>query len=126
MTFWKKMKADLLKNSRASSDDAVRGNLQEMSIMVHQYTSNNAEDEEFRKKLEEHNANFYRDLEKKLPDLSGKEKHLCALIRLGLSSKEIASVANIAHKSVNMNRYRLRQKLGINTKEGLHEFMLNI
>ena len=50
----------------------------------------------------------------KYPTLTRKEKKLCACLRLGLSSKEIAGLNNITPKSVEIARVRLRKKLHLN------------
>jgi DNA-binding CsgD family transcriptional regulator len=55
--------------------------------------------------------------------MTENEKRLAALLRLNLSSKEIASILNISPKSVEMNRYRLRKKLGVPSDVGLSEFI---
>ena len=65
------------------------------------------------------NSNFYKNLEKKFPTLTKKEKRLCALLRLNLSSKEIASILGISFKSVEVNRYRLRKKMNLKKNEKL-------
>ncbi|MEL6557608.1 MAG: LuxR C-terminal-related transcriptional regulator [Bacteroidota bacterium] len=62
---------------------------------------------------------FYTKLEKKFDGLTQNEKRLAVLLRLGLSSKEISSITGIASKSVDMNRYRLRKKLNLETEENL-------
>lgn len=54
---------------------------------------------------------FLRQLEIKHPRLTNKEKKLCAAIRLGLSSKEIAGLTNNTPQSVEVARVRLRKKL---------------
>ena len=65
------------------------------------------------------NKNFYKNLEKKYPGLTDNEKKLCSLLRLKLTSKEIASILNISPKSVEVNRYRLRKKMNIKKSEKL-------
>ncbi|WP_160138579.1 hypothetical protein [Chryseobacterium sp. c4a] len=50
-------------------------------------------------------------------DLSATDLWLCAMIRLNFSSKEIASIMSIEHKSVQQKKYRLRKKLSIPTEE---------
>ncbi|MBE9483461.1 MAG: hypothetical protein IMY74_01370, partial [Bacteroidetes bacterium] len=55
--------------------------------------------------------------------MTGNEKRLAVLLRLNLSSKEIASILNISPKSVEMNRYRLRKKLKVEPKVGLNDFI---
>ena len=55
-----------------------------------------------------------------------KEKRLCAFLRLGLSSKEIAAITYKEVRSVESARNRLRRKLNINLEENLIEFISRI
>lgn len=71
------------------------------------------------KYITELNNLFFRNLERKYPGLTDNEKKLCSLLRLKLSSKEIASILNITPKSVEVNRYRLRKKMKIGKNEKL-------
>ena len=71
------------------------------------------------KYITELNNSFFRNLERKYPGLTDNEKKLCSLLRLKLSSKEIASILNITPKSVEVNRYRLRKKMKIGKNEKL-------
>ena len=69
---------------------------------------------------------FFIRLTDQYPDLSESEKRLAALLRINLSSKEIAAVINISPKSVDMNRYRLRKKMKLSTVENLTEVLQQI
>ncbi len=69
--------------------------------------------------IKELNNSFFQNLERKYPGLTNNEKKLCSLLRLKLSSKEIASILNITPKSVEVNRYRLRKKMNIGKDEKL-------
>ncbi len=69
------------------------------------------------------NSEFYYRLNKRYPDLTDNDKRMCALIRLKLSSKEIASLVNISPKSVEVNRYRIRKKMNIQHGERLSEII---
>jgi DNA-binding CsgD family transcriptional regulator len=69
---------------------------------------------------------FFRKLKDKFPTLTENEKKLCAMLRLNLSSKEIASILNISVKSVEMNRYRLRKKLQLSGEEDLVSFLSTV
>ena len=73
--------------------------------------------------IQELNINFYQNLSTKYPELSEKEKRLCALLRLNLSSKEIASILGISFKSVEINRYRIRKKMSLKKDEKLHHII---
>lgn len=62
---------------------------------------------------------FFERLQNLYPDITRTEKRLAALLRMELSSKEIASIMNISPKSVDMGRYRLRKKMNIDSEERL-------
>jgi len=71
------------------------------------------------KYIKELNDSFFQNLERKYPGLTDNEKKLCSLLRLKLTSKEIASIQNISPKSVEVNRYRLRKKMNISKEDKL-------
>ncbi|RXG18193.1 Tfp pilus assembly protein PilF [Leeuwenhoekiella aestuarii] len=58
--------------------------------------------------------------------LTATELRLCMLLRLDLSSKEIASVLRITPDSVRVARYRLRKKLPLDSTDELVNFMLKL
>lgn len=57
--------------------------------------------------------------------LSQQDYLLISYIRSGLNSKEISNLLNISIKSVEMKRYRLRLKMGIDPDKSLYEFITN-
>jgi DNA-binding CsgD family transcriptional regulator len=76
--------------------------------------------------VQEKNELFYARLRERYPNLTPSEVRLSALIRLDLSSKEIASLLNISVKSVEMNRYRLRKKMQLGGSVNLTKFIRQI
>jgi DNA-binding CsgD family transcriptional regulator len=72
------------------------------------------------------NKNFYTRLKQSYPDISANDLKICALIKLNLSIKEMASILNISPDSVKTARYRLRKKLQLNTEENLTGFILSV
>ncbi|GAA4847886.1 tetratricopeptide repeat protein [Algivirga pacifica] len=69
---------------------------------------------------------FYERLHEKYPDLTANERKLCAFLRLNLSTKDISSITLQSPKAINMARFRLRKKLGINGEDtDLHAFLAN-
>jgi tetratricopeptide (TPR) repeat protein len=84
------------------------------------------ETSDFESYIDEVCNGFFIKLQERFPAMSQSEKRLAALLRMNLSSKEIAGILNISPKSVDMGRYRLRKKLGLETEEGLYESLLNI
>ena len=82
--------------------------------------------EKFRDNLRELSEEFFTKLELKFPGLTEKEKQLATLLRLNLSSKQIAIILGISSDSVDMNRYRLRKKIGLNSGDNLLEYFSKI
>jgi len=79
--------------------------------------------EKFQLYVEEEHISFFLKLEQLLPNITRSEKKLLALLKMNLSSKEIAGIISISPASVNTKRYRLRKKLGIETDENLIQYL---
>lgn len=69
---------------------------------------------------------FSAKLAENFPALTQQERRLATLLRLGFSSKYIATLMNITPKSVEISRYRLRQKLGLSKGDNLVNFIKSI
>ncbi|MFA8298782.1 MAG: tetratricopeptide repeat protein [Hyphomicrobiales bacterium] len=95
-------------------------------LQLNQHLKSENEIEDFQNRIDETNSIFFHSLEQKFPELTKGEKRLCALLRINLSSKEIASLNNISYKAVEMARYRLRKKLNIDNNVNLNEFLQKI
>lgn len=79
--------------------------------------------EDFQSHIDEVNTAFYRKLKTRFPGLTKNEEHLCAMLRLNLSSKEIAAINNITVRAVEMGRYRLRKKFNIPAALSISDFL---
>ena len=93
--------------------------LNSLKLLIIENLNIDKERKSFDKYIKEINNSFYRNLDKKYPDLTENEKKLCSLLRLKLSSKEIASILNITPKSVEVSRYRLRKKMNFKKNDKL-------
>lgn len=70
---------------------------------------------------------YFQKLKTKASEqLSASEIRLTMLLRLNLTSKEIANVLHITPDSVRIARYRLRKKLPLDSKDDLQDFLLNL
>ncbi|WP_246288511.1 helix-turn-helix and ligand-binding sensor domain-containing protein [Winogradskyella costae] len=80
--------------------------------------------------FEEAFNNVDKDFMKKMksihPTITPNDLRLCAYLRLNLSSKEIAPLLNISHKSVEVKRYRLRKKLELDHEQSLSNYIIEI
>ena len=111
---------NLQKTLNASNDQIDPKTLKKL---IAQNLSTEKDREEFNANIESLNDSFFLILGEKFPKLTKNDKRLCALLRLNLSSKEIASIQNISPNSVDVNRYRLRKKLDITTDKDLSDFL---
>lgn len=66
---------------------------------------------------------FYRRLDNAHPGLTPGNRKLCALIALGLSTKDIAALTFRNIRSVETSRNRLRKEIQIPTEVNLEDYM---
>lgn len=81
---------------------------------------------DFEARFENAFDSFYKVLLDKFPNLTPHERKLCALLRTGLSSKDIAVLTFQNPQSIDVARYRLRKKLNLTKDENLNDFLLRI
>ena len=86
----------------------------------------NNEKDELEKRVDQVCDGFFKGLTEFHTDLTEREKRLAALVRMNLSSKEIATILGIETKSVTQSRYRLRKKLNLETDESLASYLKTI
>lgn len=68
---------------------------------------------------------FLERIKTQYPMLTPRELKLCAYLRMNISSKEISVLMNISTRGVEISRYRLRKKLGLNRETNLTAFILS-
>jgi len=81
---------------------------------------------EFDKIFKNIHSGFYAKLLQICPDLTATEIKTAALLKLNLSTKEIAAIAFKSEGGVKTTRYRLRKKLGLTGDEKLIPFLMQI
>jgi DNA-binding CsgD family transcriptional regulator len=69
---------------------------------------------------------FMKRIKANHPSITPNDLRLCAYLRLNLSSKEIAPLLNISHKSVEVKRYRLRKKMGLDHDQSLSSYIIDL
>ena len=116
---------DIEKFSSPSEDTHPRL-AKKLIALIRTEVNNNDEWEEFRIWYEETSGAFLSTLNEKYPDLSPLEIKLAALIRLLLSTKDIAGLLGREIATVEKGRYRLRKKLKLEPNENLTKFLLSI
>jgi len=77
----------------------------------------------FNQQFYEVNRIFFVKLQERFPNLTANDLKLCALLKMELSTKEIAQILNNSTKAVEIGRYRLRKKLDLDTAVKIHTFL---
>ena len=80
----------------------------------------------FDRNFNEVHDDFFKNLQRKFPDLTPKDLKMCAYLTMNLSSKEIAPLIGITYRSVELHRYRLRKKLDLPKNQNLVKFLHNV
>lgn len=91
---------------------------------INQAIKNKDEWKVFETNFNELHEDFFRELLEKYPNLSNKDLKLCAYLKMNLSSKEIAPLMGITVRGVEVHRYRLRKKMGMDSSANLTQFLI--
>jgi DNA-binding CsgD family transcriptional regulator len=68
--------------------------------------------------------NFISRFAEQYPQITHKDLKVCAYIRMNISNKEIAEILNISKRSLEMCRYRIRNKINLDKQTQLNDFIL--
>lgn len=111
-------------------DQKRKGNIdsEQVNDLLRQIKSD-IDDKEFwniyQKNFDLIHENFFRNLSAIYPSLTPTDLRFCALLRLNMSTKDIAKFTNLTVRGVETARYRLRRKLQIADKESLVQFLID-
>lgn len=88
--------------------------------------ANVEEDKTFEIQIDELHQEYYHKLKDKFPMLSQNDLRMCAYLKIGLNTKEIADLLNVKPSSAYISRSRLRKKLQLQLDEDLYDFLSNL
>lgn len=110
-----------------SADESTRGELlHDIKSQLGLRRNATGEQEDFYAQVEQMHRDFSVRLASKFPQLTAQERKLATLLRLEFSTKYIASLLNISPKSVEIERHRMRAKMGLSRDVKLTDFIKNI
>ena len=105
-----------------SREKAKSERISNLLSQLNQYSGGN-DWEEFRLYFQEVHQSFDKNLSTAFPALSPNDKKICALLKLGLSTKDIASITFREVRSVESARNRLRKKLELAADVNIVNFL---
>ncbi|WP_256010611.1 tetratricopeptide repeat protein [Desertivirga xinjiangensis] len=116
-----------LKNKlNAMIKDEKRDQRKELKQVISLISFNNNQDknwEDFRVVFERVHEHFFESLKKYCNTLTSSDLRLVALLKMNLSSSDIATMLGISQDSLRISRYRLRKKLNLEEGENLSSFI---
>lgn len=77
----------------------------------------------FKENLRQTDQSFLRRLAESYPKLTPTELQICALLKMDMASKDIASILGVSVRDVESHRYNLRKKLPLSANESLAAFL---
>ncbi|MGB3618135.1 MAG: hypothetical protein WBA12_08450 [Catalinimonas sp.] len=113
------VRTELLATNRGRPSQEMR----RLARRIDQYLQEDQEWEDFRRIFERVHPVFLDALRRRFPDLTPAEQRLCALLRLQLDARDIATLLGISTDSLRTARYRLRKKLDLPAGEPLGPFL---
>ncbi|ERI81657.1 tetratricopeptide repeat protein [Bacteroides pyogenes F0041] len=117
---------EMIKEGYKMDEQSLVPHLKKINAFICQYQSGDKTNTALLLNIDEKSKEFADRLMKRHPDLTQGEKYLATLLRVNLSTKEIAMITGSNPKSVNMNRYRLRKSLGLSTEEDLTAYLQGV
>ena len=115
------LKSALQKNNLAELKSALNKEIKKVDANL----GHQKEWELFEENFNLIHSDFFVRLKSRYPELSIGELKICALLKLGLSTKEIASRLNLSTRGIETRRYRLGKKLELDRKSSLANFIKN-
>lgn len=120
--FLDELKAEMLDMVKDDKRDQKK-QLQQIIQKINQSINHDRHWKEFSGLFEQIHQTFFDNLKKHCDDLTANDIRLVALIKMNLSSKDMAILFGISQDSLRVSRYRLRKKLNIPQGENLSSFI---
>jgi tetratricopeptide (TPR) repeat protein/DNA-binding CsgD family transcriptional regulator len=116
-----------LKDQRTSiSSIEVKNYIKDLSFKIQQQVTTESQLTILKQKINSINDGFDNMLITDFKELTKTEREVCALLRLNLSVKEIASIRNSSSDAIKVTRYRIRKKMNIPKDKKLEVFIQSL
>lgn len=112
-----------LKENLIEYEKSPEGNFRSLIRKVEYELKNENYWNEFNLYLNEVDHNFLDKMTKKHPKLTKNDLRMCSLLRMNLSTKEIASLLNISVRAVEQSRYRLKKRFNLEPDDDLTKYI---
>lgn len=80
----------------------------------------------FKIHFEDVNPDFFEKLTTRCKGLSQYQQRLCAYLKIGMDTKEIAQIMNVTDASVRSAIYRMKKKIDLSEEDSMRTFLFNL
>jgi ligand-binding sensor domain-containing protein len=117
------IRSQLAKPIKDSSDDDTKLTLKQIDQMIQKGMYSADDWQKFQETFNIVHDDVLKRIKEKYPELKPSALKLCAYLRMGLSTKQIASLLNTSPLSVAKARYRLKERLNLEKGIRLRDFL---
>jgi len=97
--------------------------LKKVEEIIHGNLSVDEEWSNFKMHFDKVHPHFFKKLKRLCGNLTEDNLKMCAYIKMGMTTKQIAQLLNIADSSVVISRHRIKKKLKLSAQENLVHFI---
>lgn len=126
LKFIQELSEKIKDDKRKTDSQDIQHYTQSLILQLQQQIATESKLSSIQDRIEEVNRGFDNKIVKLYPSLTKTEREVCALLRLNLSIKEIASIRNATTDSVKASRYRIRKKLQVPSGVELEHFIQSL
>ena len=126
LEFLKQLLSQLRDQRKEVVSAEVKKYIRDLSFKIQQQITTDSKLTLLKKKIDIVNDGFDNMLISTYKELTKSERQVCALLRLNLSVKEIASIRNSSSDAIKVTRYRIRKKMNIPKDQKLEVFIQNL
>lgn len=116
---------ELNKQKEALGDRYPNKLYSRMKTLMEETLNDQADWIQFESYFNSAHQNFIDRLRQQYSDITTGDLRICCLLRMNLSTKEIASLMNISVRAIELRRYRLRKRLDLEGDTNLVDFLMN-
>ena len=126
LQFITELSEQIKEDKKATDSKDIHQYTQALVLKLQQQITTESKLSSIQDRIEEVNRGFDKKIIELYPNLTKTEREVCALLRLNLSIKEIASIRNGTTDSVKASRYRIRKKLQVPSGVELEHFIQSL
>ena len=115
----------LLKEIKPETNSSMLKQYNSLKKEINKTIQSKKDWESFKTYFEQTNENFVGQLMQNA-NLTNHDFRLAALIKLGMTNKEIATIFNISPQSVKNSLYRLKKKMQLSNDENIRDYLKNL